>query len=96
MVKKQKKQRWRNTRMPETDGVFLLKLVLYIALSTFWIKFGQPLHMGSIVLNGLPVGFLVGLIIATKEKRQINRKIAYSVLVVITILCYFFPAGIVI
>lgn len=96
MAEKQKKQRWRNTKMPETDGVFLLKVVLYIVLGTFWVKFGQPLELGAISLNGLPVGFLIGMFIATRERRQINRKIAYSLLIIVTILCYFFPAGVVI
>lgn len=96
MAEKQKKQRWRNTRMPETDGVFLLKVMLYIVLGTFWIKFGQPLQLGTALLNGLPVGFLIGMFIAAREKRQINRKIAYSLLIIVTILCYFFPAGVVI
>lgn len=82
--------------MPETDGVFLLKVILYIVLGTFWIKFGQPLQFGGLVLNGLPVGFLIGMLFAVKEKRQINRKIAYAMLIIITILCYFFPAGIVV
>ena len=96
MAEKQKKPRWRNTRMPETDGGFLLKLALYVLLSTFWVKFGQPLELGALPLNGVPVGFMIGIVLASREKRQINRKIAYATLLVITILCYFFPAGVVI
>ena len=82
--------------MPETDGVFLLKVVMYVALASFWLKFRVPLELGPLLLGGVPLGFIAGLLLASRERRQINRKIAYAILVVITILCYFFPAGIVI
>lgn len=80
----------------ETDGEFLLKIVMYVLLASFWIKFGEPIDAGIIPLGGLPVGLFIGLLIASHERFQIDRKIEYVVLIVITIVTYFLPAGIVI
>ena len=80
----------------ETDGEFLLKIVMYVLLASFWIKFSEPIDAGVIPLGGIPVGLLIGLLIASHERFQIDRKIEYVVLIVITIVTYFLPAGIVI
>lgn len=80
----------------ESDGAYLLKMVLCIVLGTIWIKFAAPVTIGSFPLGGIPIGLLVGLILVSQfEKYQFNRKIMYALLVVVTILSYFIPAGIV-
>lgn len=76
--------------------MFILKLVLYVVLGTFWLKFSQPLSLGGFFLSGLPVGLLVGLFIASRDRFQVDRKIEYAVLFVVTIVSYFVPAGILI
>lgn len=84
-------------RVFETDGTYFLKLVICILLGTFWVKFSQPIVWFDRPLNGIPVGFLLGLLfISLFEKIQADRKIWYAVLIIVTILCYFAPAGIVI
>lgn len=81
----------------ESDGQYLLKLVLVVLLGTFWLKFGQPMMFGYIPLAGIPVGMLFGLFVVRKfEKYQADRKIWYLVLIIVTIICYFMPAGVVI
>lgn len=81
----------------ESDGEFLLKLILCVLLGTFWLKFGQPLALGSMRITAIPVGLLLGLIIVNRfEHFQSDRKIWYAILVVVGILSYFVPAGIVI
>jgi len=81
----------------ESDGTYFLKLVVFVLLGTFWLKFAQPVTWLGIPLGGIPVGFLVGLILVNRfEKIQADRKIWYAILVVVTIICYFVPAGIVI
>lgn len=82
------------TKETETDSAYFLKLVLYVVLGSFWLKFGTPLHIGGFVLNGLPVGLVLGLIFASHDHFQVDRKIEYAVLIVVTILSYFVPAGI--
>lgn len=84
-------------RIFETDSVYFLKLVVFILLGTLWLKFAQPVSVASTVLNGFPLGLILGVIGIYKfEKYQEDRKIWYAVLVVVTIICYFVPAGIII
>lgn len=80
----------------ESDGVYFLKIVLYVVLGTLWLKFGQPLMLGSFELNALPLGLLIGLIIINFDRFQVDRKIEYAILVVVTVMSYFLPAGILI
>jgi len=84
-------------RVLETDGTYFLKLVVFVLLGTLWLKFQQPLEWLGIPIHGIPVGMLVGLVFVKQfEKMQSDRKIWYAILVVVTIICYFVPAGIVI
>lgn len=92
MKTKQKKP----TASTETDSTYLLKLVLYIVLGSMWLKFGVPVALGPFVFNGLPIGLFLGLLFASHDHFQVDRKIEYAVLLVITILSYFAPSGIVI
>lgn len=81
----------------ESDGTYFLKLVLCVLLGTLWLKFGQPISWQGIPLGGIPIGFLVGLILVSRfEKFQADRKIWYAILILVTLISYFVPAGIVI
>jgi len=81
----------------ETDSRYFLKLVIFVLLGTLWLKFSEPAVWLGIPLNGIPLGLLIGVIIVNKfEKYQADRKIWYAILLVVTIICYFVPAGIVI
>ena len=86
----------KNTTSTETDSAYFLKLVLYVVLGSFWLKFAAPLELGSFVLNGLPLGLILGLIFASHDHFQVDRKIEYAVLLIVTILSYFAPSGILI
>lgn len=84
-------------RVFESDSTYFLKLVVFILLGTLWLKFAEPITWGGIHFTGLPLGLILGIIGIYKfEKYQEDRKIWYAVLVVVTIICYFVPAGIVI
>lgn len=81
----------------EGDSVYFLKLVLCVILATLWVKFSTPIVIANIPLYGLPLGMLAGFILVRLfEKYQQNRKIWYAVLVIVTVICYFVPAGVVI
>ena len=81
----------------ESDSTYFLKLVLFVLLGTLWLKFRQPVSWMGIPLNGIPLGMLVGLVLVNRfEKHQFDRKIWYAILLVVTIICYFVAAGIVI
>ncbi len=79
----------------EPDTTFFLKLVLYVILGSFWLKFQHPLQIGNFMLNGFPLGLLIGLVFASHDHFQIDRKIEYTVLVLVTIVTFFLPAGII-
>ena len=86
-----------NEKVYESDGKYILKLVLFLLLGTIWLKFAAPLTVAGLVFNGIPVGLFVGLLLVSRlEKFQYDRKIWYAVLIIATIVSYFLPAGIVI
>ena len=81
---------------PESDGNFLLKLVVCVLLGAFWLRFKQPLDWSGITIAAMPIGLFIGLLIVHQfEKRQSDRKIWYATLIVVTIACAFAPTGIV-
>lgn len=79
----------------EKDSVFFLKLVVYVIAGTFWLKLQPPIDFFSIPVSGVPMGLFLGLIFASHDHFQIDRKIEYAVLIIVTIVSYFLPAGIV-
>src|SRR5262245_31878229 len=87
------------TRRPapaiEKDSTYFLKLVLYIILGSFWLKFSNPVAIGQFQLNGVPLGLAIGLLFASHDHFQVDRKIEYAILIVVTIICFYLPAGIV-
>ena len=84
-------------RIVEADGVYFLKLVVVVLLSTLWLKLATPLTWNNIPLGGFPIGAMIAVIgIRLLEKDLVDRKIWFAVLVMVTILSYFVPAGVVI
>ena len=80
----------------ENDSTYFLKLVLYVLLGSFWLRFASPLQIGYVTLSGFPLGLLLGLLFASHDHFQIDRKIEYAILVLVTIITFFLPAGIVV
>lgn len=80
----------------ESDGMYLIKLMLVILLGSFWLKFGNPISVGGLYLNGVPLGLMIGLFLVSKyEQFQANRKIWYALLIMTAIISYFLPSGVV-
>lgn len=81
----------------ESDSTYFLKLILVVLLGMLWLKFSEPLQMGSLILTGIPLGLMAGVLIVSKfEHFQFDRKIWYAILVIVTVISYFVPAGIVV
>lgn len=62
----------------EADSVYFLKILLYFILGTIWIR-----------MNGkavLPIGLLIGLLLASKDHFRIDRKVEYALLLLATVL----------
>ena len=86
----------KNKQTDERDSTYFLKLVLYVVVGSFWLKFQQPLQLGAFAINGLPLGLVLGLLFASHDHFQVDRKIEYAILIIVTIVTFFLPAGIVI
>lgn len=76
-------------RAAELDGVYLLKLLLYVLLGSMWLKIS---HANGLSIP-IPLGFILGLIFTSHEHFQIDRKIEYAVLLVAMLFGYFAPYG---
>jgi hypothetical protein len=58
----------------ESDNTYFLKILIYFILGTIWVKYN-----GYVVL---PVGLILGLIIAQKDHFSIDRKVEYAILII--------------
>ena len=81
----------KTTKTTESDSAYFLKLVLYVVLGSLWLKFAEPIMIGGFQIFGLPVGLVLGLIIASHDRFQIDRKIEYAVLLVVAIVSFIVP-----
>ena len=98
MVTQKKKSSHRRASLPsrETDGAYFLKIVLYVILGSLWLKFAHPMQLGDFTLYGAPIGLVIGMIFASHDHFQVDRKIEYVILILMVIITYFLPAGVVI
>lgn len=74
----------------DSDGVFFLKLTMYVVLGSLWLKVQGDSGWQHIPI---PIGLIVGLIFASHEHFQIDRKIEYAVLVVASLVGFIAPYG---
>lgn len=81
----------------ESDGTYLLKLVSFVLLGMFWIRFAEPISWMGVPIQAVPAGLLVGLILVNRlESHQSDRKIWYAILIIVGITSLFWPSGIII
>lgn len=76
----------------ELDMVFFLKIVLYMVLGGAWVRLVDPSLTNQIPL---PLGLVLGLLFISHEHFQIDRKIELSVLLVASLIGFWFQSGIV-
>ncbi|MGB3945943.1 MAG: hypothetical protein WBK76_03845 [Candidatus Saccharimonadales bacterium] len=84
-------------RVFESDSTYFLKLVVVVLLGTLWLKFSDPFTLSGFMFTAIPLGIIAGfLIVRAFEPHQLDRKIWYAVLLIVGVITYFVPAGIVI
>ncbi|MES2875857.1 MAG: hypothetical protein V4678_00130 [Patescibacteria group bacterium] len=84
-------------RVFESDSTYFFKLVVIVLLGTLWLKFAHPFMVGPFQFTAIPLGIIVGfLVVRAFEHHQEDRKIWYAVLLVVGVISYFVPAGIII
>lgn len=70
---------------------FFLKFTVFLILGLTWIRLGVPVG----VVQVLPIGLFIGLIVAVFERFRIGRRIEIAILVIAATISYFSPIGIV-
>ena len=68
----------RQTKSVEYDSVYFLKILVYLILGSVWATTGGP--------RVLPLGLVVGVLLAQHEKLQLDRKIEYAMLLIGSVL----------
>jgi hypothetical protein len=89
MAKTKAKKAVKKSSSDNFDGVYLLKMVLYLLLGSIWIKASN----GQDIAVGIPIGLIIGLVFTLHEHFQIDRKIEYAVMIVAMLFGYFAPYG---
>lgn len=74
----------------ELDSTFVLKLVLYVILGSQWLFVVGADNSWQIPL---PLGFMIGLLFASHDHFQIDRKIEYAVLLLATLVGFWAHVG---
>lgn len=87
------KTKRKSKKSNESDSTYFLKLVLFFILGTFWVRL-VDVKLGPFENLSLPVGLIVGLVFASHEHFQVDRKIEYAVLLAATFISFYLPVGI--
>jgi hypothetical protein len=74
----------------DLDMVYFLKLTVYLILGSLWLKITD----GQTTQIPIPVGFLIGLVLASHDHVQLDRKIGFAVLLVAMLVGFWAPFGI--
>lgn len=90
MVKKSKATKKFKKPIGLQDSSFLLKVVLYLIIGSIWCRITNS--AGSYI--PLPVGLLIGIIFASHEHFQVDRKIEYTLLALSAFIGFWLPIGI--
>lgn len=85
------KSRSKNKSAADVDGVYFLKIVLYLIVGMQWLWFENANGSSRIPI---PIGLIVGYLFALHEHFRIDRKIEYAVLLVAMFIGFWAQAGI--
>ena len=89
VFRKKKKQQ------TEPDSVYFLKLVIYFILGVQWVRL-VGIGDNPDTEYAIPVGLILGILIARHDHFAIDRKIEYAVLLIAAVLSFAAPIGFVI
>jgi hypothetical protein len=78
---------------PQPDTTYMLKLVMYFIMGTFWVRL-LNVQIGPFEHFSFPLGFIIGLALASRECFQVDRKIEFAVLLVATFISFYLPVGV--
>lgn len=81
-------QRKKQKRVQESDSTYFLKLVVFLILGVQWLRI-EHLPDWSVPI---PVGLIIGLVFASHEHFQIDRKIEYLILLIAAFVAFWLPS----
>lgn len=70
------------------EAIYILKLVLYLILGSQWLRITK----GSVTVP-LPLGVILGLLLARTDRLSFDRKMAYAILLLSMFVGYWLPIG---
>lgn len=79
-----------SANLGDSSSTYLLKLVLYLIIGSQWIR----IVYGDNQVIPIPIGLIFGLLFASHEHFQVDRKIEYAVLIVVMFISFWLPIGI--
>ncbi len=85
-----KKKSTKKAIATETDSGYFLKLVMYLIIGSLWVK----ISYGDDNQIPIPAGLIIGLIFARHEIFQLDRKIEYALLLLVSFIGFWLPVGI--
>lgn len=77
MVKIKNKRAVRAKAVQELDGIYVLKIVMYLIVGSQWVRLTDPDMTKQIPL---PLGLLIGAVFAAHDHFQIDRKIEFAII----------------
>lgn len=80
----------KTARKQEEDSVYLLKLVVYLLVGSQWLRL---VHADGTTWLPIPIGLVVGLVLAMHDHFRTDRKIEYAVLLVATLIGFYTNMG---
>jgi len=84
------KTKTKKSTAAELDSVYLLKMLLYLVLGSFWVRFTTRSQVSQIPI---PLGFVVGVFLASRERFRIDRKLEFAVLLMAMFIGFWLPIG---
>jgi hypothetical protein len=74
----------------EADSAYFLKIVLYLIVSSMWLR----IQYGDVGELPIPVGAAIALLFAMHDHFQLDRKIEYALILVSMFAAFWLPVGI--
>ncbi|GAC1392252.1 MAG: hypothetical protein NVSMB46_07620 [Candidatus Saccharimonadales bacterium] len=90
MSKKIIKSKILKNQPKELDGVYILKIILYIIVGSLWVKI---IHSDGRQFP-IPIGLIIGIFFAYHDHFKIDRKIEFAVLIIAAFVGFWTPIGI--
>lgn len=85
-----KNKRDKTQAVQELDGVYFLKLVLYLIIGAQWLHVTNAAGQTTIAF---PLGLLIGMAFALHDHFRIDRKIEFALLLVATMVGFYAQIG---